>query len=205
MTVSETMALPEPEAISQRRYKCFDDTHQEMIETAVRLISEKGLDSLSISAVARALGIDRTTVYYHFESREVLIKAVKAWSSAQLARAFKLHTPQQERIDYMTRFVLENPELIKLWIEDFVSGGDIRDSYPFWDSLVEGFRTHAATGDPSDAVDAEVLCVMLLASTVIGPRVFRNRVSRGEETETVVQRFRREQQRWLKHLGLLRA
>ena len=58
MTVSETMALPEPEAISQRRYKCFDDTHQEMIEAAVRLISEKGLDSLSISAVARALGIE---------------------------------------------------------------------------------------------------------------------------------------------------
>lgn len=38
--------------------------------------------------------------------------------------------PQHERIDYITHFVLENPELIKLWIEDFVSTTDIRNSYP---------------------------------------------------------------------------
>ena len=41
----------EPEASAQRRLKCFDDTHQEMIEAAVRLISEKGLDSLSIACL----------------------------------------------------------------------------------------------------------------------------------------------------------
>ena len=37
-----------------------------------------------------------------------------------------------ERGGAITRFVLENPELIKLWIEDFVSGKDIRDVYPRW-------------------------------------------------------------------------
>jgi AcrR family transcriptional regulator len=205
------MAIPEAitpgpvEAIAQRRFKCFDETHQEMIATAVRLISQKGVDSLSISAVARALGINRTTVYYHFDSREALLKAVKDWSSAQLAKAFKLHTPQHERIDYMTRFVLENPELIKLWIEEFVSAGDIRNSYPYWDALVEGMNTNLAGGDGNEPVDAEVLCVILLTSTIIGPRVFRNRVSPGEDTETVVLRFRKELQRWLKQLDLLKA
>jgi AcrR family transcriptional regulator len=205
MTLPETTAPRPAEATIQRRFKCFDDTHQEMIETAVRLISEKGLDSLSISAVARALGINRTTVYYHFDSREALIKAVKDWSAAQLARAFRLHTPQHERIDYITRFVLENPELIKLWIEEFVSAGDIRNSYPHWDALVQGMGANLAADGVDEAMDAEVLCVMLLTSTIIGPRVFRNRVSPGEDTEAVVQRFRKEQQRWLKQLGLLRA
>jgi AcrR family transcriptional regulator len=197
---------PEPtEALVQRRLKCFDDTHQEMIETAVRLISEKGVDSLSISAVARALGLNRTTVYYHFDSRDALLKAVKEWSSAQLAKAFSLHTPQHERIDYITRFVLENPELIKLWIEEFVSAGDIRNSYPYWDALVDGMRASLTGDDTDETVDAEVLCVLLLTSTIIGPRVFRNRVSPGADTEAVVQRFRKEQQRWLEHLGLLKG
>jgi AcrR family transcriptional regulator len=205
MPIPETITPRPAEPIIQRRFKCFDDTHQEMIETAVRLISEKGVDSLSISAVARALGMNRTTVYYHFDSREALLKAVKDWSSAQLAKAIKLHTPQHERIDYITRFVLENPELIKLWIEEFVSTGDIRNCYPYWDALVEGISTNLAGGDANETVDAEVLCVMLLTSTIIGPRVFRNRVSPGEGTDAVVQRFRKEQQRWLKQLGLLRA
>jgi AcrR family transcriptional regulator len=205
MPIPETIAPRPAEPIIPRRFKCFDDTHQEMIETAVRLISEKGVDSLSISAVARALGLNRTTVYYHFDSREALLKAVKDWSSAQLAKAIKLHTPQHERIDYITRFVLENPELIKLWIEEFVSAGDIRNSYPHWDALVEGISTNLAGGDANETVDAEVLCVMLLTSTIIGPRVFRNRVSPAENTDAVVQRFRKEQQRWLKQLGLLRA
>ena len=205
MTALETIAPRPDEVALQRRHKCFEDSHQEMIETAVRLISEKGVESLSIAAVARTLGINRTTVYYHFDSREALIKAVKEWSSAQLARAFKLHTPQQDRIDYITRFVLENPELIKLWIEDFVSAGDIRHSYPYWDALVDGFRAEMAGNDTNETLDAEVFCVVLLTSTIIGPRVFRNRVSPAEDTETVVRRFRTEQQRWLKQLGLLRV
>jgi AcrR family transcriptional regulator len=210
MTTPETTApkasAPKPtDALVQRRLKCFDDTHQEMIETAVRLISEKGVDSLSISAVSRALGLNRTTVYYHFDSRDALLTAVKEWSSAQLAKAFSLHTPQHERIDYITHFVLENPELIKLWIEEFVSAGDIRNSYPHWDALVDGMRANLTGDDADGTVDAEVLCVILLTSTIIGPRVFRNRVSPAEDTQAVVQRFRKEQQRWLKQLGLLRA
>jgi AcrR family transcriptional regulator len=204
MTPSEVrVPLPSEEA-TQRRLKCFDETHQEMIAAAVRLISQKGVDSLSIAALARALGINRTTVYYHFTSRDALIKAVKEWSAGQLARAFKLHSPTHDRIDYLTRFVLENPELIKLWIEEFVSTGDMRNTYPQWDALVEAVRTNMEVDDAGEPVDTEVLCVILLTSTIIAPRVFRNRVSPDAGTDTVVRRFQSEQQRCFRRLGLLR-
>ena len=192
------MTLPEISETAPRRHKCFEETHQEMIETAVRLISEKGVDSLSISAVARSIGMNRTTVYYHFNSRDVLLEAVKAWSAEQLAKAFKRTATQQERIDYITRFVLENPELIKLWIDDFISTGDIRNRYPFWDALVDGIKMLA-----HEALDAEVYCVMLLTSAIIGPRVFKNSVSPAASTDEVVRRFRAEQQRLLEHDNLL--
>lgn len=194
--------MTQNEATAQRRNKCFDDSHQQMIETAVRLISEKGAGSLSIAAVARAMAINRTTVYYHFDSREALIEAVKAWSSAQLAKAFGSGAPQQERIDYISRFVLNNPELIKLWFEDFISTGDIRDRYPHWDALVEGVRAAAEGAD--ETVDAEIYCTILLTSAFLGPRVFRNSVRPEEDTETVVRRFRREHQRLLKYVSLLK-
>jgi AcrR family transcriptional regulator len=197
--------MPRPPAIHQRRHKCFDDTHRELIETAVRLISEKGVEALSIAALARAMGINRTTVYYHFEAREFLIDAVRAWSAEQLAKAFKTDASQQERVAYITRFVLENPDLIKLWIEDLISVGDIRTRYPQWDGLVEGISASFAAIDPNDPVDAEVYCVILLTGAIIGPRVFKNSVSAAENNDTVVKRFMAEWQRMLRQEGLLRS
>lgn len=181
-----------------RRHKNFEATHQQMIETAVRLLSEKGPDALSLSELARVMGINRTTVYYHFESREDLLAAVKSWSSEQLARASEPFATQAERIDYITRFVLENPELIRLWIDDFVSGQDIRQSYPHWDELVDGIRVSLA----DSGVDAEVYCVMMLASAYVGPHVFKTAIDPAADEETIVRRFRMETLRGLKRDGL---
>lgn len=188
----------------QRRNKGFEETHKDMIETAVRLISEKGDEALSIAALARAMRINRTTVYYHFETREMLIEAVKAWSAEQLAKAFDNGAATRgERIDFITRFVLENPELIKLWIEDLVSAGDIRMRYPQWDALVRGMQTSFTQIDPENPGDAEVYCVLLLTSAIIGPRVFKNSVSPNASNETILLRFRSEWQRVLGKAGLL--
>jgi AcrR family transcriptional regulator len=197
------MTVLKAELPAQRRNKGFEDTHQDMIETAVRLISEKGSDSLSIAAIARAVGINRTTVYYHFESREALLEAVRLWSSEQLAKGLSLAAPQQERMEFITRFVLENPGLIKLWIDDFISAGDIRTRYPCWDALVEGMAATFAVRRPDENVDAEVYCVILLTSAIVGPRVFKNSVDPSSDIDTVVERFRLEQQRLLRHDALV--
>ncbi|HXK22846.1 MAG TPA: TetR/AcrR family transcriptional regulator [Myxococcota bacterium] len=187
-----------------RRHKSYYETHREMLDTAVRLISQKGVGALSNSALARAMDIHRTTVYYHFESREALIRAVKVWSAERIASAFSADAPQHERIDSITRFVLENPELIKLWIEELLSPGDIRQSYPFWDALVKGIAATSRSKRRREAVDAEVYSVVLLTSAIIGPRVFRNRVAPRASTDSIVGRFRKERQRLLRLDGLLR-
>ena len=201
MPNSTASAVKRPE---QRRNKGFEDTHQQMIETAVRLISAKGIASLSIAAIARAMNINRTTVYYHFDSRDALLEAVKHWSAGQLAKGLAVVLPQQERMDFVTRFVLENPALIKLWIDDFIAPGDIRTRYPMWDALVEGMAATFAARPPEEPVDAEIYCVMLLTSAIIGPRVFINSVDPASDIDTVVQRFRQEQQRMLRRDALFR-
>jgi AcrR family transcriptional regulator len=186
-----------------RRNKGFDETHQELIETAVRLISERGTDALSITALAREMGINRTTVYYHFDSREALLHAVKHWATGQLAKGMDYNLSQPERIGLISRFSLENPELIKLWIEDFVSGADIRDSYSCWDPLIEGTQRKLAEQNPGEEIDAEIYCVMLLAASIIGPRVYRNSVNPEATTDEIVSKFVREHQRVLCRDGLI--
>lgn len=182
-----------------RRYKTFEETHLLLIETAVRLIAERGVDALSLAALARAAAVNRTTLYYHFKDRDTLVQAVKSWSAAQIVRAFRHDLPQAERIDHITRFVLENPEIMGLWIEDFMAPGDIRTSYPYWDELVAGVGQTLG-----EAADAEVFCVNLLAGALIGPLVLRNRVSPGSSDAEIIARYRREQQRCLAREGLLK-
>ena len=42
------------------------------------------------------MNINRTTVYYHFESRDALLEAVKHWSAEQLAKGVNLASASDE-------------------------------------------------------------------------------------------------------------
>lgn len=187
----------------QRRNKAFDETHTELIEAAVRLIAARGVESLSMAALAREVGINRTTVYYHFDSREALIGEVKGWSAGVLADAFRPDKPPQARMDHIYRFVLENPELLKLWIDDCLADGDIRTLYPNWDELVSGIRAHFEGTEFADTVDAEVFCVNLLLNAFLGPLVFRQSVCPEADNAMVVERFKAESMRMLRSLSLV--
>ncbi|MDE8652241.1 TetR/AcrR family transcriptional regulator [Novosphingobium album (ex Liu et al. 2023)] len=173
-----------------------------MIDTAVRLVSEKGIEALSLAEVAREAGLNRTTLYYHFASRDALIAAVREWSAHQLAKAFAPVESQAGRARYITRFVLENPQVIALWTEDFLSPGDIRDRYPEWDGLVAGLgaqlRAHPETRD----VDAEVYGTIMLAAAMIAPRIYRQSVRPDLAIDEAIERFTAEQMRTLKRDGI---
>lgn len=188
----------------QGRNRAFDQSHREMIETAVRLISEKGAEALSVAAIAREMGIDRTTVYYHFKSRDDLLHAVSSWATEQLAAGMDLSMSQPDRISQISRFVLENPALIKLWIDDFVSGSDIRGSYSRWDDLVGGMKRQFEQERPGETVDVEAYCAMMLSWAIVGLRVFANSVvPAGTSNDEIVARFIREEQRMLRREGLV--
>lgn len=185
-----------------RPHKGYDQTHREMIEAAVRLISDKGADALSVALLAREMGISRANVYYHFANREALLEAVKVWASDQLARGMDESWPVPERTIGITRFVLENPELVKLWIDDFISGDDVRQSYTRWNPLVQGLRQRFEAQSPDDPIDAEVYCTIMLTSALIAPRIFARSVRPDQPIEDIVARFVKEQQRVLMRDGL---
>ena len=185
-----------------RRYQSFEDTHQELIKSAIKLIADKGVDALSIAALAREMGINRTTVYYHFDSREALIREVKAWSTKQLADAFIQDSPREDRIEHIYEFVLENPELQKMWIDDFLSEGDIRDRYPHWDELVDGISDLFKGTDREGVIDPEVVCINLLTIAFINPRIYKNSVRPEATNEEIVKRFKAENLRLLRSLTI---
>jgi AcrR family transcriptional regulator len=198
------MTMTEKQAVThKRRNRNYDDTHRVLIEKAVELISELGADAVSVSALARATRINRSTVYYHFDSREALIMAVRKWSSEQLAKGVSPDASQQNGIDHISSFVLRNPEIIKLWIDDYIAAGDIRQRYPQWDSLVTHVARSFAETAPDEECDAEVYCALMLTSAFIAPRVFKNSIRPQESLERIVERFAHEQRRMIMREGVL--
>jgi len=184
-----------------KRNKGFDATHDLIVTAAASLISQKGVDALSMAAVARAVGINRTTLYYHFDDREALLAAVKSWSSEQLGRGFSPQAPQRDRIDHITRFVLENAEVIKLWLDDFISPGNIRERYPHWEQLIDGMANKSGMPE-DDVIDPEVYCTILLTAAFIAPRVYHQSVRPDLSPEAVIEKFRHEHQRTLRRDGM---
>lgn len=184
-------------AAGRRRNRAFDETHATLIETAIGLVAEKGMEALSLSEVARVAGVNRTTIYYHFASREALLSAVRDWSARQLAAAFAPVRSLEERTRYIARFVLENPEVIGLWSEEFLSPGRIAERYPEWEGLVSGMagtlREHPETAD----MDPEVYCTLLLTWAMLGPRIYRNSVRPDLSVDEAVERMTRTQVRML--------
>lgn len=182
-------------ATPTRRNKGFDVTHDAIIAATVQLISEKGPEAVTVAAVARSAGVDRKTLYYHFRDRDALLASAKNWSSQQLARGLTSGASRAERTAHISRFVLENPELIKLWFDDFIAPGDIRERYPQWDALVEGMKANLAHHE--GRIDAELYCTIMLTAAYIAPRVYHNSVRPDLSIEEIVERFAQEQTRIL--------
>lgn len=204
--MTNTMDVPagpgDPPRRTRRRNKGFEETHALLIDTAVRLMSDKGAEALSLSEVAREAGVNRTTVYYHFDSREALLAAVREWSAEQLAVAFAPSDTAESRMRFITRFVLDNPEVIALWTKEFLAPGKVAQRYPRWDALVEDLRAQFGSRKEAADIDTEAFATLLLTWVMIGPRVYRNSVRPDLSTEDSIDRLMKTQIAMLRRIGV---
>ena len=95
-----------------RSYRNYEDTHQALIEKAVELVSCLGADALSVSALARALQLNRSTIYFHFESRE----ALKTAAFQCLSEGSYCDHAKKVGIGHFPSAECCEPEIITKWI-----------------------------------------------------------------------------------------
>lgn len=74
-----------------------DDTRKKILQTALKFIQLKSYNSFSFNDIAKEVGIKKASVYYHFESKEILgIAAVKNYKEKIIYLTKKLDDSTQD-------------------------------------------------------------------------------------------------------------
>ena len=58
------------------RARRWEDTHQRIFDTAIRLFQENGFDQVSVGQIAAGAGVSVPTFYAHYQSKEHLVMMV---------------------------------------------------------------------------------------------------------------------------------
>lgn len=97
-------------------------TRAQILETAGILFSQRGYFGVSMSQIAKEVGITKAALYYHFESKEELYRVLVARVTDQLASRLKdavkkAKTPLDKLLGILEAyliFALEQPEIALL-------------------------------------------------------------------------------------------
>jgi AcrR family transcriptional regulator len=130
-------------------------------------MGERGPESLTVSAVAHTAGINRTTAYQHFRTRDELVRAVTEELIAEVAAFLERQRPIVEHIDEVAEYFFEHPELARLALYWLLTDSPIpRAGMELF--LNETRRLVEGGGAQRDA-DAEMLGHLMMGVAVLWP------------------------------------
>ncbi|WP_019499718.1 TetR/AcrR family transcriptional regulator [Pseudanabaena sp. PCC 6802] len=130
-------------ALATRNTYHHGDLRQSLIDAAIALIGEEGIDDLSLRQVARRVGVSHNAPYRHFEDKEALLAAVAEQgfqslrttmeTARQAAPSDPSHRLEAIGIAYVN-FALANPLHYRLMF------GDYRCNFSKYTALAEASR-----------------------------------------------------------------
>jgi AcrR family transcriptional regulator len=185
----------------RERRSDYQHTRRRIVEAARRLMAERGPESLTVSAVAHAAAINRTTAYQHFRTRDELVRAVTEELIAEVAAYLEGQRPIVEHIDAVAGYFLEHPELARLAIYWLLSESPIPRAG--MDLFLQETRRLVEGGGARDEADPEMLGHLMMGVAVLWPLHARIEFEDAAARRAATARLARELKRVLLY-GLLR-
>ncbi len=136
-----------------------------LLAAARELFAESGPDGLTIVEVAKRAGLNRSTAYQHFRSREELTHAVAEEFAMEIRATLEEPRGLGEQIDFFVHYFHEHPEIARLWMFHLLSGQSrAREG---WDSYLESLDRLAKSPHSLPGIDGEMLGVIGLTSALV--------------------------------------
>lgn len=134
-----------------------ENTRQRLLDTALRLFGEHGVEGASLQMIADELGVTKAAVYYHFKTKHEIVAAVAAPVLSELtavldtAETIRRRSPMLDSLlDGLVDIVIRNRMLIALFLSDPGLGSSLGGTL----NEVEGIKVRLAalaSGEDADA------------------------------------------------------
>ncbi len=173
-----------------------------LLAAAKELVAEDGLDALTVVAVAKRAGLNRSTAYQHFPQREELVDAVGRQFARELRQMFSQPRELGAQVDFFAQHFREHPDIARIWLFHLLRNDDVV-SKPGWEEYVAAIERLAESPRSQDGIDAEMLCVIAMTSALVWSLMVQQRTSGEAEARAETNRFARELKRLFLH-GALR-
>lgn len=194
--------MQQTEAASARTARAPAATRAAILAAARAALAERGPEALSVSEVAHRAGVNRTTAYQHFRTREDLIGAVMAEVADEVSSVLTDEAPPGERLENTVRFFVEHPEISRLWMFRLLHEIPMAHREG-WHRYVEELRRLAQTPKTQDGIDPEMLGHILAGASHVWSLRMHAYASSEAQVRADTDRFVRELKR-LVLFGVLR-
>ena len=90
----------------------FSDRQQQIVETAIKLIADKGIQNLTTKNLAKEIGISEPALYRHFSSKLEILKAVIINFQIKMKPALQKLNKSTNSLNKIESFILEHLKII---------------------------------------------------------------------------------------------
>ncbi|MFG1941311.1 TetR/AcrR family transcriptional regulator [Nonomuraea sp. NPDC048826] len=148
-----------------------DDTRNRLIESALSLLRDEGLDAVTLRAVGEAAGLSRMAPYRHFADKTALLAALAARVisdlSTHIATAVLAHTGHQERLRAFYSSYVEYAETHREEYRLVFSSAFAAGDHPEMETAIDDVMS-ALSLDMADHGPGTKAAMMALISTAHG-------------------------------------
>ncbi|MCP4039293.1 MAG: TetR/AcrR family transcriptional regulator [bacterium] len=181
-------------ATRQRPLRSDAQLSRSALLTAAReLVAERGPEALTVVAVAERAGLNRSTAYQHFRSREELLEAVTDQFTEEVRQLFLQPRDFGSRVEFFVEYFRDHPDIARTWMFQLLAGhGGVERG---WEDYVSYLEQLAQGPSSQDDIDAEMLGVIGMTSALVWSLMARQRTKTDEQAREETQRFARELKR----------
>ena len=165
-----------------------------LLTAARELMAERGPEALTVVAVAQRAGLNRSTTYQHFKSREQLLRAVEDAFAEEVRRMFSQPRAFGEQVDFFIHYFRAHPDTARMWMFRLLSNG--KETPPEgWADYVSALERLGRSPRSQDGIDAEMLGIIGMSAALVWSLMVRQRTDSDEEARTETLRFAHELKR----------
>jgi AcrR family transcriptional regulator len=154
----------EPGARRDRRHRRHEATRRELLDAAWKMVRADGLGALSLSALARAAGMEPQSLYNYFASKHAIYDAMFADANAELLAHLDQYPPGADPIKALhwrsqsfAEFCVEDPARFQLLFQRSIPGFEPSEaSYALARQVLETARQDLARADLAGNAHLEV-------------------------------------------------